>query len=558
MFEAATAEPAKGWDTATLATRVGTAYRALVAAEAAQLELAAVWADLHAQPDPQQVATALPGREHPRPFGGESTPEVLEFAAAELGALQEMGAVSAGKLIADALDLRHRLPRLWQRLQAGQVRAYQARWVAQHTRHLSPAAAAYVDSRVAGHANALPWSRFQTLVEATIITADPDQAEARARMEAADRFVRATQSNEHGLKVLIAKANAGDVILFVAMADRIAQILQLHGDTDPADTRRAKAIGILANPAQALALLLDYTDRHEPPADLEEHQPVALTAVSDETPAASEARDDRRHVSEWDLHPRDNDAEDRPAQGPSSTDNLPALVRALPQDLLRRLRNVTLYVHLHRDTLLAGGGVARLEDAGPITLGQVRELLGSDCQITLQPVIDLADAPPVDGYEFPARLRTNLFLRNPADIFPFSTHTGRRKQIDHTIPYRPRDRGGPPGQTRIGNAGLTTTLSHRIKTHGRWQLQQPRPGAYLWRSPTGWIYLVDHTGTHNLGNDHLAESVWHAARKITTAAETPPPARQDDRGRARVVSIPRCDIHHPRVPVLVGHHGRAT
>ena len=38
----------------------------------------------------------------------------------------------------------------------------------------------------------------------------------------------------------------------------------------------------------------------------------------------------------------------------------------------------------------------------------------------------------------------------------------------------------------------------QIKTHGRWQVKQPFDGIYLWRSPHGHHYLVDHTGTRRL------------------------------------------------------------
>ncbi len=39
---------------------------------------------------------------------------------------------------------------------------------------------------------------------------------------------------------------------------------------------------------------------------------------------------------------------------------------------------------------------------------------------------------------------------------------------------------------------------HRIKTHGRWQVAQPFDGVYVWKTPHGRHYLVDHTGTHRL------------------------------------------------------------
>jgi hypothetical protein len=43
-----------------------------------------------------------------------------------------------------------------------------------------------------------------------------------------------------------------------------------------------------------------------------------------------------------------------------------------------------------------------------------------------------------------------------------------------------------------------TRFHHRIKTHGRWQVVQPYPGVFVWRSPHGLMYLVDHTGTRRL------------------------------------------------------------
>ena len=45
-------------------------------------------------------------------------------------------------------------------------------------------------------------------------------------------------------------------------------------------------------------------------------------------------------------------------------------------------------------------------------------LLGNRCNISLKPVIDLpAGHTPVDSYELPARLREQLQLRYPADVF---------------------------------------------------------------------------------------------------------------------------------------------
>ena len=77
-------------------------------------------ADLH----PTSSGTVLPGTERSRRYGGDGTPFAGEFAAAELGVLLSRSHVAAATLIADALDVRHRLPQLWAALAAGQVRVW--------------------------------------------------------------------------------------------------------------------------------------------------------------------------------------------------------------------------------------------------------------------------------------------------------------------------------------------------------------------------------------------------------------------------------------------------
>ncbi len=100
---------------------------------------------------------------------------------------------------------------------------------------------------------------------------------------------------------------------------------------------------------------------------------------------------------------------------------------------------------------------------------------------------------PVDAYEIPDRHRRAVQILTPADTFPYGACLSHDDmQDDHTVPY---DQGGESG---IGNYGPMTVTHHRIKTHGRWQVQQPFPGIYLWRDPHGATYLVDNTGTRQL------------------------------------------------------------
>jgi Domain of unknown function (DUF222) len=238
----------------------------LITAEVRRLQIAAHWADLH--PGDAVAQSRLPGTEHPIQLGGDGTPTVADFAPAELGCVLRISDGSACRLIGDALDLRHRLRSIWTAAQAGQVPAYQARHIASATRHLSVEQAGWVDAQLAPSLGAVSWGRLERLLEAKIIQADPVGAEHQAAAAAAERFVRLGRTSEHGLKLIIARAAAGDAIWFKATVDRIADILARQGDTDPVDVLRSKAIGILAQPAEALRLLYQHqTDDWHGPAE---------------------------------------------------------------------------------------------------------------------------------------------------------------------------------------------------------------------------------------------------------------------------------------------------
>ena len=140
--------------------------------------------------------------------------------------------------------------------------AYQARRIATATRHLTADQACWVGHPtrplvgcgVLGAARNLAAARRSSRP----IRSAPNSKRALAAQQ---RFVRLGRATEHGLKLIIARANAGDAIWFKATIDRIADILARQGDPDPVEVRRSKAIGILAQPApQALELLCRHQD----------------------------------------------------------------------------------------------------------------------------------------------------------------------------------------------------------------------------------------------------------------------------------------------------------
>ena len=259
---------------------------ALITAETRRLHIAAHWADLH--PGDATPQSRIPGTQHPIRLGGDGTPTIADFAAAELGCALRISDGAAAKLIGDALDLRHRLPKIWAAAVAGQAPAHQARHIATATRHLTKDQAGFVDARLATALGALSWNRLHTLLEAASYQADPVRAEQRAAAAAQERFVRLGRNSEHGLKIIIARATAGDAIWFKATIDRIADILTRQGDNDPIDIRRSKAIGILAQPAQAIQLLYHHQDDNwdgpEEPADLPDEPDLAEEPAQGDTP----------------------------------------------------------------------------------------------------------------------------------------------------------------------------------------------------------------------------------------------------------------------------------
>jgi hypothetical protein len=345
--------------------------------------------------------------------------------------------------MADAVNLRHRHPRLWALLQDAKA----TDWVAVKAARLVAAAgltldqARWVDAVTADYAVSLPPSRFLALVEARIIEADPVSAEHRREAAALDRFVRTGQSTEHGLKTLVARANAGDIIFVVAVVDRIAQILRLQERIGSMDELRSEALGILANPEHVLELF-----------------------------AWAEA------------HTQDSPAQ-LPAQSPGAA----------------RRNEAELIIHVSDRALTTGQGAARVENVGPVTVDAVRDLL-RHCHVTVRPVLDPAGITPVDRYEIPARMREAVELQTPFEVFPFGTITSRRADKDHSIPYVPLDAGGPPGQTAIENIAPMGRRAHRIKTMRRgWAYQRMDTDVHLWRTPSGYWFRVDPEGTHAIG-----------------------------------------------------------
>ncbi|TCM50464.1 DUF222 domain-containing protein [Kribbella sp. VKM Ac-2568] len=558
-------------------------------AEVRLVELAQHFADLH--PDPATVPgrVSLAGGERGVVYGGAGCPAIAEFAAAEFGAMIGRSAGSAAVFIGQSLALRHRLPRIWAQVKGGHGEPWKARTIATACLALSVEAAAIVDRRVAGMIDTVTPVRLEKIVRAAVQQADPDAARAAGEARAKERGVWAGRTDDHGTTTLYVRAATGDVIHFKATIRQIADALAQLGDTDSLPRRKAKAIGIIADPALTNELL---TVAHHltPTTTAPNAEAVATTAPASAKTgpdkagtgvAANPAPGTADHTAQWqpaDLpvpladetgdvagggedgatgwvvvdepgehdeadrdppHPDDpvhdrlfcsaglpepGPADDRCAETPEPAGDGAGLGGAARQEVARKLAAIkqgaysdrgggvtgrrpartTLYVHLTDQTLLAGGGVARVERFGPVFAARLEELLGHD-QIVVKPVIDLNDKLSVDAYEIPRRIRERVKLTHPVEQFVFgAAETTDSVDLDHIAPFD-FNATGPPGQTGTDNLTPLRRYSHRVKTHGGWRVHRLDDGALEWTTKHGFKFRVDHTGTHPLA-DHTDAS----------------------------------------------------
>lgn len=133
------------------ASRAETAERA---AALRKLELAVQWCVAHPATADTGAAVwgdaGLPGvTDGDETIGGVGCPLVSASAPGPFAAALGVSTMTAMQLLADALDLTHRLPAIWRRVQTLEVPAWEARRVARATHRLSREAAAHVDAHLA-------------------------------------------------------------------------------------------------------------------------------------------------------------------------------------------------------------------------------------------------------------------------------------------------------------------------------------------------------------------------------------------------------------------------
>ena len=287
-----------------------------------KLRLAAAWADCHGDTgDPDQAARRSVLVDRLVRMGPLGTPLVTETCPSSLALAQRTSVTSARLLIGDALTIRHRLPRLWDRVVAGEVWGWKAREIARRTSELGPVAAGAVDAVVTGQVELLAWGRFERLLDATLLQVDEATYQRRVARAAAQRDVRATQSSD-GLRTLVARVEAGDAAAFLALVDRVAECLADDGDEDPVAVRRSRAVGIIAYQPRLRDLLARHADRPDthPTADVQvaAHQADPTDPWAADLPTAGWETDRHGNVRQPGFDDLDDDC--WTSQRPSTAD----------------------------------------------------------------------------------------------------------------------------------------------------------------------------------------------------------------------------------------------
>ncbi|WP_395657800.1 DUF222 domain-containing protein [Nocardioides sp.] len=216
-------------------------HRVAIKAEIDLLVLATDWVALHPG---EEVDTSIEFGMRDLQIAGDGAPTIDEAAVAEFALAVGRTTDSGRHLLGDAVELRHRLPRLWARVLAGEVAVWKARKVAQATTSLPADAAAVVDQRLAWCAHRCSFAEIERQVEKARAEHDPAAAEERrvAALERRRFDIDLDHATPEGLVHVEGELDVADAVALEAQIKATAATLDLDL---PLDVRRSMAAGLL-------------------------------------------------------------------------------------------------------------------------------------------------------------------------------------------------------------------------------------------------------------------------------------------------------------------------
>ncbi len=231
-------------DSTTVLTAVRISRADQSAAEIRTVQGIVDWCVLH-QTDDEGAASF---GDHGIPLAGDGAPWVLESAVLEIAAALGVSTDSGKRYVGAVLEVRYRLPRLWERLITGDLPFWRAKLIAEHTTCLPAAGATHVDRHLAHVAHKVSYPQVRRLVEEAQTRFDPAAAEKRARAAADGRHLtlhtRAVGIN--GTVDLTGTLDLRDALDLDDALNRGATTLGAAGCGESHDVRRTIAAGDLA------------------------------------------------------------------------------------------------------------------------------------------------------------------------------------------------------------------------------------------------------------------------------------------------------------------------
>jgi hypothetical protein len=231
-------------------------HHAETMAAARKFELAATWAEVHPGEAIEQVVDAdghlvLYG-DQPLALAGEGAPTVAEFCVPEFARAVGMSPVAGRKFIGAAIEAKHRLPKLWARVVAGEVPVWKVRRITEHTHRLPAAGATYVDHKLAPVAHDCTYAQIESIAAKAVEEFDHERHEKqrkdRLRDQHLDIDLDAAPLNR-GLVPVSGLLEMSDALaLERAIKVKAHALLAEHPELE-LDTRRARALGHLADSA---------------------------------------------------------------------------------------------------------------------------------------------------------------------------------------------------------------------------------------------------------------------------------------------------------------------
>lgn len=196
-------------------------------------------------------------RERAVRLGADGSPLVGEFLTLEVAAVKGISVTAATWLVRDVVNLQSRHPVLWRCVCRGEVPPYRAFQLAQLAAkyELTQSQAHELDTALAPKLGTLGWARLMRLARGLIALIAAEAVKAAANRAREARFCRMAPADEPVVSELWARLDTPDAQQLDSTLSALAKALAGQGDTDSLDVRRAKALGILATPQRATALL---------------------------------------------------------------------------------------------------------------------------------------------------------------------------------------------------------------------------------------------------------------------------------------------------------------